>query len=293
MMGDKKTCGITEITKATGMRRIDILAHIESGKIKAEIHGRQYAFEVSEKTRLGSLHDTYAGFFRTVQEYVGTTSAFSLAMRKCREALLEFAMENSWFGAEAIPSGEVFFADTDKEAYFFRKSDEHRFERQIRLWVASYGASAEGKLRLLLGKIQDHYPETEDLLRRFFKDEYPDEYAAAWMLTDFLCSALRREITQSGDKTLDSLAKSADAELPLNSARMFSAFLEYLRNNRKLGNGWTYNFQSRGKAREISAYPVDAFLRCPTSYSMKKLGMQYGSKKKLCGRGIARTFGYL
>jgi len=260
-MEDKAVCGIAAVIKATRMRRDDILAHIEAGKIMAEKRGRQIVFEIAEKDRLISLRDTYVGFFHIAQNYLDENGTFRLNRRKCRDGLLDFVVESAWFGADAVPSESVFFADTRSEAYFVRKNDEHLLASHIRLWIASYGKSPEHKLALLLDRIQEHYPATGSLLRKFLKDEYPSDHTAAWILTDFLCHSLSHEITQSDDKALERTAARADNELPLNSARMFSAFLAYLRNKRKLGNGWTYQFQSRGESQENGAYPATAFLR--------------------------------
>jgi hypothetical protein len=260
-MEDKTICGISAVRRTTGMRRKDMLTHIETGKIKAKVIGKLFVFDVSEKNRLESLHNSYIGFFQLAQSYADERSAFSLAKKACRDALIEFAMGNSWFGADVLPIDEVFFADTSSEAYFVRKSDEYRLAPHIRLWIASYGECAESKLRLLLNRLREMYPSTGKLLSKFFASEHPDDHTAAWIFTDFLCSALSDEITQAGDEAIDSLAANADRELPLNSARMFSEFLTYLRSKRKLDNGWTYQFGSRGGAQETGAYPVDSFFK--------------------------------
>jgi len=260
-MEDKTICGISVIIKVTGMKRKDILAHIETGKITADKKGKQFVFDISEKNRLESLRDIYAGFFNLVQKYERGTSDFRFERRKCKDELISFALENSWFGADILSADDVFFADTIGEAYFVRKTDEPRFAPHIRLWLASYGENADGKLRLLLNRLRELYPETGSLLSKFIAEEYPNEYTAAWILTDFLCSALNREIMRSDDKTLDYLAKTIDKELPLNSARMFSAFLMYLRSKRKLGNGWSYQFKQRSESRHKNAYPVPAYFK--------------------------------
>ena len=260
-MEDKTTYGISVIIKVTGMKRKDIIAHIETGKINAVKRGKQFAFEISEKNRLESLRNTYSGFFHLVQKYENGKNKFTLKKRKCRNELIEFAMENSWFGSDVLSVDNVFFADINNEAYFVRKTDEPRFVPHIRLWITSYGENADGKLRLLLSRLRELYPVTVNLFCKFIAEEYPDDYTAAWILTDFLCSALNREITQSDDKTLDRLAATMDKELPLNSARMFSAFLTYLRSKRKLGNGWVYQFKRRSESKDKNAYPTPAYFK--------------------------------
>jgi hypothetical protein len=257
---DKSTCGISAIITATGMKRKDVLAHIEAGNIVATKQREQFIFEISEKNRLASLRETYVGFFFLTQKHAVGKNKFSLAKRICRAELLDFMQSNAWFGADAIPADGVFFADAGNEAYFVRKSDEERFAPNVRLWIASYGETPERKLRLLLDKVLELYPETGTLLNKFLAKEYPNEITAAWIFTDFLCSALHFEITQADDDTLDSLATNADKELPLNAARMFAAFLVFLRSKRKLGNGWDYRFRSRA-TRESSAYPIDSFFK--------------------------------
>lgn len=260
-MKDKNTCGISAVMKATGMSRNDIHAHIKTGEIEAKRQGKRFVFEISEKIRLESLHRAYVGFFHIVQKYTEERMSFSLKKQKCRDELTQFSVENSWFGVDVLSAERVFFADTGNEMYFIRKADECRFAPHIRLWLASYGENAEIKLRLLLEKIREIYPSTGTLLGKFLAAEYPNDYTAAWILTDFMCSALNGEITQADDGVLDFLAASADKRLPLNSAQMFSAFLTYLRSKRKLNNGWTYHFKSRGGTRESSAYPVGSYFK--------------------------------
>jgi len=260
-MEDKTTCGISAVMGATGMRRADILAHIESGKIKGQKRGKLFTFNLVEKNRLQALSVEYIGFFRHVRNYEEESNLFSLKKRECRDEVIEFMTENAWFGADALKADDVFFANTDGEIYFVRKTDEAKFTPNIRLWIASYGESDENKLRLLLHRLRQLYPTTEALLSSFFEKEYTGEYAAAWRLTDFLCAVLTGEITKLTDETLDDVATKMDVELPLNSARMFSAFLLHLRHKRKLGNGWAYRFGSRSERTDNDAYPAPDFLK--------------------------------
>lgn len=258
---DKATCGISTIIKVTGMKRKDILAQIEAGNIAAEKWRGQYIFEISEKNRLISLRETYTGFFSLARQHADSKGKFSFAKRTHRDELIEFMRANEWFGAAILSAGDVFFTDTTGEIYFVRKADEHLFALNTRLWIASYGENPERKLRLLLNRLQELHPDTGTFLGKYLENDYRNEFTAAWILADFLCSELRGEITQTDDSMLDSLAAKADKELPLNAARMFSAFLTYLRSKRKLGNGWTYRYRSRITRKENSAYPVASFFK--------------------------------
>ncbi len=258
---DKATCGISVIIKTTGMKRNDILAQIEAGNIAAEKRREQYVFKISEKNRLASLRETYAGFFFLARQYADSKTKFSFAKRTHRNDLIEFMQANAWFGVAILSAGDVSFADTTGETYFVRKADEHLFAPNARLWIASYGESHERKLRLLLNRLQEIFPNTGTLLSKYLESGYHDEFTAAWILADFLCSELRCEITQTDDSTLDTLAAKADKALPLNAARMFAAFLTYLRNKRKLGNGWTYQYRSRTTRKDNDAYPVASFFK--------------------------------
>jgi hypothetical protein len=131
-MDDKTTCEITAVIKATRMRRKDILAHIEAGKIKAQKQYRAFVFEIEEITRLKSLHDKYTGFFRIAQGFE-KSGEFSFERRRCRDELIEFATENSWFGADVMVKEHVFFAGIGNEAFFVRKTDEPKIAPHIRL----------------------------------------------------------------------------------------------------------------------------------------------------------------
>ncbi len=258
---DKMTCGISVIIKATGMKRNDILAHIEAGNIAAENRQGRYIFEISERNRLQELKEAYVGFFSLARQYADSSTTFSFEKRTHRDELIEFMRANAWFGVTSMPVSNVFFADTAGETYFVRKDDERFFVSRARLWIASYGESPKRKLRLLLNRLHEVYPDTGTLLSKFLEKDYSNESTAAWIFTDFLCSELRCEITQTDDAALDLLAARADQALPLNAARMFAAFLTHLRSKRKLGNGWTYQYRSRITNKDNSAYPVASFFK--------------------------------
>jgi len=259
-MKSENVCGITAIMQETGMRRKDIYVHIESGKIKAHKRGKLLAFDFSEKERLASLCNMYVGFFSLVQKYTEDQARFSLKKQICRNELIAFMTNNSWFGVESLPICEVFFVNTSGETHFVRKSDTHLMESRLRLWLLSYGESAEGKLRLLLGRLCEIYPTTGSLLNAFIAERNLHDYTEAWILADFLCSTLTDEITMTDDNFLDLLAARVDNELPLNAANMFSAFIMHLRNKRKIDNGWSYHFQSRS-TKEKSAYPTMSYIK--------------------------------
>jgi hypothetical protein len=143
---DKTTYGISVIMKATGMKRKDVLAHIEAGNIMATKRRKQFIFEVSEKNRLVSLRETYTGFFCLAQQHTDSESIFSLGKRKCRDDLVDFMKSNAWFSADAIPADSVFFADVGGEAHCIRKTDVSLFAPSLRLWIASFGENPECKL---------------------------------------------------------------------------------------------------------------------------------------------------
>jgi len=259
-MKAENVCGITAIIQETGMRSKDIHAHIESGKIKANKRGKLFVFEFSERNRLASLQDMYVGFFTLVQKYAENHARFSLKKQVCRDELMAFMTDNSWFGAESLPISEVFFVNTHGEAYFVRKSDIHLMESRLYLWLSSYGENAKSKLHLLLNRLCELYPATGRFMNAFFAERNSQDYTAAWILVDFLCSALSGEITMTNDNALELLAVRADKELPLNVANMFSAFIVYLRSKRKIDNGWSYQFQPRS-TKEKSAYPVMSYFK--------------------------------
>jgi hypothetical protein len=72
---------------------------------------------------------------------------FSFERQRCKDELIEFVMENSWFGASVLAKKQVLFADIGNEAFFVLKTDEPKIAPHVKLWLASYGESAKGKLR--------------------------------------------------------------------------------------------------------------------------------------------------
>lgn len=260
-MSKSDVCGISVIITATGMKRKDILAHIEAGRIQSKKMNRQLVFDYSEKIRLETMREAYIGFFGYTEMFLHENHDFSPKKQRCRNDLAEFMEANSWYGIDKMAAADVFFTDTNGELFFIKKSDMSALKPHLQLWFDSYGETAEGKFRLLLGRLRELYPKTTAHFTKFTVSRYPNEQTAALILADFLYSTLNAEITQADNSILDNIAERIDKELPLNSARIFSDFLIYLRSKRKLGNGWSYHFQTRGELKDNDAYPAASYFK--------------------------------
>lgn len=187
---------------------------------------------------------------------------FSFEDRVCHNALIAFLENNRYFGAQRINIREENSATEGKGGFLISCDDAIRIRPNIELWIRSYGAGSDEKLKLLTERLVVLYPHTGKLFSAFVEQNESGS-SAAWKLADYLCFVLHKEIIEMDNKELDSIAAGMDKELPLGSARMFSAFLMYIREQGWLPNGWMYSFNSRleTEIQTNGAYTVPDFLK--------------------------------
>ena len=179
---------------------------------------------------------------------------FSSQNPDCRQAFLNFLKNNEYFGIPKL------YASADNDLIIICQDEAEKIRPNLELWLRSYGVGNDEKLELLTERMTAMYPDTGTLFARF-TDQSQAASGMAWKLADYLCFTLRCEITGMSDKELDSLAADMNRELPLNSARLFSEFLMYARENGHMSNGWIYNFNSRREAESEGAYTALDFLK--------------------------------
>lgn len=187
---------------------------------------------------------------------------FSMEDRVCHNALLAFLENNRYFGAQRINALKKDCVTEDNKAYFISFSDAIRIRPNMELWICSYGAGSDEKLKLLTERLVALQPQTGELFSEFVECAESIS-SAAWKLADYLCFVLHKEITKMDNEELDSIVADMDKELPLSSARMFSAFLMYVREQGQLANGWMYSFNSRYETdpETNGAYAAPDFLK--------------------------------
>jgi hypothetical protein len=255
---DKRIVGISAIMKVTGMTRTEILHHIEKGNIHSSKEKERFVFGHDEMLRLKVLNKTHTGLWQIVRELQKDDAKHVKA--KFKRELLEFASENNWFGAKPISANNVYFSSIKGEEYFLNMIDAKIIQDKISLWINSFGCSSAEKLKLLLNRMSVEHPRTSKLLNTFFEDNKADKIPA-WKLTDYLCSKLKCEITDMSDEMIEDMISAMDTELQLNTARIFSEFLAYLKEHKYTNSNWSYNFLSRSKIENNDAYPMQAFQR--------------------------------
>jgi len=187
--------------------------------------------------------------FELANSFSAINPRFSTQKIKCRNAFLNFMEANNYFGAQRMES-----------PLHINRSDSDNIRPNIELWVRSYFASDDEKLKLLTEKMIMIFPETGALFAEFIEYAQPKS-SIAWKLADYLCFAMKREISDLSGEELDYLAAEMDKGLPLYSAQLFSEFLMYAMENSVLSNGWVYRFNSRGESKNESAYETVDFLK--------------------------------
>ena len=187
--------------------------------------------------------------FEFADSFSAINPRFSTKKIKCRQAFLNFMEANKYFGMQQT-----------EPPFHIKRSDAENIRPNIELWVRSYASGDNDKIRILTERMITLFPETGELFAGFIEYAEPKS-SVAWKLADYLCFALKREISELNSKELDNLAEEMDRELPLQSAQLFSEFLMYAMENGVLSNGWVYQFNSRGESQNDGAYETMDFLK--------------------------------
>lgn len=193
--------------------------------------------------------------FEWAEQLSENNQYFSVKTRKCRLEFIAFLENNNNFGVKKAP-----ILNEGIETFLISSSDAARIRPNVELWLRSYGAGDDEKLKLLTERMSVLFPKTGGMFAKFTESNQKPS-GPAWKLVDYLCFSLCKEITEMSDKELDALADNMNRELPLNSARMFSEFLMYAREKGTLSNGWIFSFNSRCESEPEGAYTAQEFLK--------------------------------
>lgn len=163
-----------------------------------------------------------------------------------RADLLEFMDANAWFGVGS---------EMGMTPCAF---DEIR--GPLTLWLSAYKKPGREKIRLMLEYFSGIFPVTCRLYREFIVQNCLEDMPSAWKLLDYLLSEMDREIIEYDEAGIAELTSRLDAGATLQSARLFSEFLQSARHNGRPLTKWAYTFHSRGAPELVGdAYPVEAF----------------------------------
>lgn len=163
-----------------------------------------------------------------------------------RADLLEFMDANAWFGA----GSEMGMTPCAFE----------EIRDPLTLWLSAYKKPGREKIKLMLEYFSGIFPVTCRLYREFVAQNCLENMPSAWKLLDYLLSEIDREITEYDELGIAELARRLDAGATLQSARLFSEFLQSARHNGRPLTKWAYTFHSRGGPELVNdAYPVDSF----------------------------------
>jgi len=187
--------------------------------------------------------------FELADSFSALNPRFTVKKKKCRQAFQSFMEANNYFGIQ----------QTDSSLYV-TQSDIKNIRPNIELWILSYASGDDDKLNLLSKRLTTLFPETGKLFVRFIAYAEPKS-SLAWKLADYLCFAMKREISLMNAEELDYFAADMDKVLPLFSAQLFSEFLMYVMECGVLSNSPMYQFKSRGESKNEGAYATMDFLK--------------------------------
>lgn len=260
MTKNEKTIGILDLTRALSMKRLDIIAQIEKGRIHAEKHGNKYIFSVSEAERLTSLQAAHIGCLALAKSLSYDNSNVNVSHKRCRDDFYDFLKLNAFFDCDIIQAEDVFFADVKDELYYIKCAEVDRIMPDIKLWIDSYGADISKKLELLLLRLKDKYSGTAAILEKFCKTDTRVNSSAMLNLADYLYGNLVKELRSMNSDEIDSLADDISCNLPMESIELFSHMIAFARERRFIRNGWAYDFKHRETNRNNEAYNIDEFM---------------------------------
>lgn len=161
--------------------------------------------------------------------------------------LLDFMDANDWFGVEKQPD-------------MLTTHDFYRFKAPLTLWLSAYRKPGREKIGLMLRHFSDVYPITCQVFSDFVTVSRLEDTPSAWKLLDFLLSEIDHEITMYDEAGLEGLARRADSELALGTARLLARFFQEAKVDGKPLTQWVYTFDSRDSPELVrDAYSIDRF----------------------------------
>jgi hypothetical protein len=257
---DKKPLmiGILKIISETGMTKKEILKHIGKGNIKHGYNYKNLMFEAEELEQLIKKRKSHIGLWKLVNNLLNDNTIFSTKKPTHKNDLLDYLELNNWFEVNIIPSKDVYFTATKGEEYFVKKADAGELVKHISLWLNAYGCSDKEKMYQLLKWVKEQHAKTGKLISKFIIQENPNK-KAMWILLDYLSFSLEGELVDINEEDLEQLSIEISKKLPLNSAKIFSNFLLYLKSNRYMSNGWNYHYGTRSQLKNNTAYSLTAF----------------------------------
>lgn len=204
---------------------------------------------------MAGIPDGAINLLELAEALSASNPSFTAQNQKCQDEFLAFLTVNDFFGV-SLSDRNLKAADM----LYVNSNDAVRIQPNLELWLRSYGADSDEKLKLLTERMTDLYPRTGVLFADFLEYSEADSNAA-WKLADYLCFALRRELNAMDEQELHQLAAEMDRELPLNSARLFSGLLLFAKERGQLQAGWVYQFNSRAETGVVEAYDTLDFLK--------------------------------
>lgn len=176
--------------------------------------------------------------------------------RARRSDFLNFMDANEWFGIKAEFSGASLFISADEYS---------AVESSLMLWLKAYKQPGDVKISLMLDTYDGIYPATCAMFRKFIAGKDVNASHTYWQLLDFVLAEIDRDITEYTEDGVESLAQTAGATLSLQTAKLFSEFLNTAKAGEQSLTQWIYTFEPRahpalnGDAYTLSNYSVMAY----------------------------------
>ena len=167
------------------------------------------------------------------------------------DVLVQFLVDNEWFGIEPIWQEDILMVDADEFAPYIER---------IQLFFDSYCLNTPEKNTLLLSMLKDALPDTAPKLLRFY-DEYDFPDTIRYYLTSFLLKFLPKELCMMNDSEIQELLAAAYNELTKQYGDILASFLRWLKDKyatRYLNDYFMSRRQDKSGSNE--AYDTEEYL---------------------------------
>lgn len=176
--------------------------------------------------------------------------------RARRSDLFNFMDANEWFGIQPELNVTDIIITADEYALI---------EPSLALWLKAYKQPGDVKISLMLEAYGGVYPETCALFRSFIIGKDVNSSHTYWQLLDFVLAEIDRDIIEYSEDEIEALAQTASATLTLQTARLFSDFLNNAKSKARTLSQWVYTFEPRahpglnGDAYAFDDYAIMAY----------------------------------
>lgn len=186
--------------------------------------------------------------FQMARKIAGDNGSLYRDGIKDRDELIAFMDINEWFHLDNDAMDGDFMVEMPQELV-----------NSLDLWLKAYKKSGAEKTELLMGLLEERFPNTGRRFRSFMETSDRVYIHTAWKVLDLLLGTLRKEADEYTEEEINDLVTSAYGELRIQELELLSSFLSYRCEDIPLTE-WQYRFKSHQMVKpDRSAYGIEDF----------------------------------